>query len=188
MSDRSPHTIRCDDELWAEFEAFVDDAEDKSRGAKPKHLENALRAYLDQDREARIEQKVDEVLGHLRDDGAHTHTKAPDRASATVEKARRIAKRCYRNHEVPMKEADVRRAIEDIAGADDRTIEKYTGLLKERNLLYRHPNSAVWTDDREQFVSWADAVTVGETPDCLDEYDIEDEEFLDEVAEVTTDG
>lgn len=183
--DNRVYTYVTDDE-----KADLEDYADEAGKSVSQIVRQAIREYTDNDRAVRVESKVDELAGEIEAlrgqlaESEHTHTRAPDRASSTVEKAREIAQRVYRNHDPPIQEADVHRAIEDIAGADDRTVEKYTGLLKGRNLLYRHPTSAVWTDDREQFVEWADATTVGDTPDCLEEYDIGDEEFMAVAEEV----
>jgi hypothetical protein len=178
------------DEEAAQLSEWADEA-GKSESAL---LREAILEYLDRDRGDRIEDVVrqnqamlEDIRDTLNSDGAHTHTSAPtpSKGSSTVEKARDIARRLYENHDPPVKELDVERAIEDIAGADDRTLKKYKGLLKKRGLLYRHPTSAVWTDDREEWVGWVEGVSVGEdVHDCVDDYPIDAEEYADLVAEV----
>lgn len=119
---------------------------------------DAILEYTDRDRTERIESevrdlhdKMDRVLTLV--DGEHAHTRAN---KSIPEKTRDIARRLYQNHEMPVKNNDVEIAIEDIAGGDDRTVEKYKDQLKKRGLLYEHPNSAVWTDDKEEWVAWTE--------------------------------
>lgn len=191
MSDRRPVTVRVDRELWARFEKFVAETEDETRGAKPKHLEHALRAYLDEDREARIEDKVDDILTHLRENSGNTHTHARTGASETVEKTREIAERIIQNHanEVGVvARPDVERAIKDIGGGDPRTVNKYEIELKQRGLLYEHPgDSGVWTADFEEFVRWMesyiDAVPDAKATDLLEPYPMDVEAYDAAVAE-----
>lgn len=180
MSNRSPKTIRCDDEVWSEFESFVEEAEDSKRGAKPKHLEKALQQYMGNDQLSRIEGKVDELLGDSRNEQTtHAHTKASD----TVEKAREIHKRIRNNHDPIVKDVDVERAIEDIAGADHRTIEKYQGILRKRDLLFEHPgDSAVWTVEKDQWVGWVESYVDNnpgiEINDVIDDYGITQSDYI----------
>lgn len=129
-------------------------------------LREAVLEYLDRDRADRIEDKLDAVLARLPEDGLDaraepTHTHKPDTpmnqsGSKATEKARRIIQRLQSNHDAPVIQADaVDRAIEDIAGVDDRTIRKYKSLFRRRGLLFEHPGaSAVWTFDTDQFMTW----------------------------------
>lgn len=154
-------------------------------------LREAFRQYVDRDRSARIEGKVDRILGHLEGEGAPsgeptTHTHKQTGTSETVTKARRIAERIYENHGEVVKGKDVKRAIEDIAGGDPRTRDKYEGILKERDLLFEHPaDSAVWTPERDRWASWTEdyvnAMPNLEIDDVLDDYGIDLREY-DEIA------
>jgi len=119
----------------------------------------AILEYTDRDRTERVEhevrdvnEKIDRVLSLL--DGEHTHTSGGQKS--VPEKVREVARRLYQNHSMPVKDKDVEIAIEDIAGGDDRTVEKYKRQLKKRELLFAHPNSPVWTDEKEQWVGWVE--------------------------------
>lgn len=199
MADRSPKTVRCDDDLWDELAEFAYEEEGKKRGSVPKHLENAIREYLDKDRSARIESKLDEVLDHVRDDDAthtHKHGSNGQRGSETVEKVRQIADRVYTNHSPSESDvippAAVERAIEDIAGADPRTIEKYTNQLKRRQLLFQHPGGAIWTDEKVQWVAWCekylDGSPTADVHDITEEYDMTSEEYNKMADEMEENG
>jgi predicted transcriptional regulator len=125
----------------------------------------AILEYTDRDRVERIESeikelhdKMDRVLTQVGEQ--HTHTRQSTKTMSVPETAREIAKRIYSNHEMPVSNQDVELAIEDIGGADDRTIQKYKNQLKKRGLLYKHPVSAVWTDEKEEFIQWAENATV----------------------------
>jgi hypothetical protein len=85
-----------------------------------------------------------------------------------------------------VKDDDVIRAVEDIAGADTRTVQKYKEVLKRRSLLFEHPaDSAVWTTDRQKWVRWTEN-HVDNNPtltvhDVIDEYDLDIDRY-DELA------
>jgi len=138
MSDRELRSVRVDPDVWSEFREQIDEWDGENPGHVGYHVEQALQEYIDTDRYARIEDKVDSVLAHVSDGGgAHTHTTT--QASETVERARQIYRRLADNHGLVVKDGDVIRAVEDIAGADDRTVQKYKEVLKRRSLLFEHP-------------------------------------------------
>jgi len=121
-------------------------------------VRQAVLEYTDRDRAARIEDKLDRVLNSLDDGDTHTQTR-PDNAgmqgSQTVERTREIADRIYDNQPAIMGESDVERAITDIAGGDPRTVKKYKDELRERSLLYRHPNDELgkWYTERSPWLA-----------------------------------
>jgi len=127
-------------------------------------LREAVLEYLDHDRAARIEEtvreidsKIDDILAQIDADTSHTHTPETgmNRGSDTVERARQIIRRIQNNHGETIQADAVDRAIEDIAGADDRTLRKYKGLFRKRGLLFEHPGTtAVWTSDSDQWLAW----------------------------------
>lgn len=135
---------------------------DKSGKSLSQLCRDAILEYTDRDRTERIESevrklddKLDRVLTLI--DGQHTHTPGDSEPQSVPEKARSIARRLYENHEMPVNQTDVEIAIEDIAGGDDRTLEKYLSQLKKRGLLYEHPVSPVWTDEKEEYVTWVES-------------------------------
>lgn len=149
MSDRVQVGARVDRDTYQRFKAYVQEQKGRVRGELGRQLEKAMVEYMDNDRAARIERKVDTLLE--RSDTAHTHT-----ASATVsEKATLVAERLPTDRTVIPADA-VESAIEAVAGADPRTIAKYERQLKRQELAYEHPSdSNVWTRDRDQWVEWA---------------------------------
>jgi len=126
-------------------------------------VRQAVLEYTDRDRAARIEDKLDRVLDSLDAGDTHTQTRPSTpgtQGSQTVERTREIADRIYDNHAEIISESDVERAITDIAGGDPRTVKKYKDELRERSLLYRHPNDELgkwyteqspWLDDLAQY-------------------------------------
>lgn len=155
----------------------------------------AIMEYVDHDRTARMDEKLDRVLALL-EDGEHTHTDSDaststeGEASPTVKRARKIARRIYDNHSSPIPDHDVERAIEDIAGAENRTLDKYKDILKKRGLLYEHPSdSSVWTDQRSEWAVWVadyvDATPTAEIIDYAENYGLESDEFELALAEAT---
>jgi len=161
MTRRDNHvaTYLTDDELsqlkeWAR----------NSGKSKSELLRDAILEYLDHDRAARVEQqirdldeKVNQLLAHLDSDSSHTHTLGGGMQSGSdsVERARKMVRRLQENHDEVVPSDDVERVIEDIAGADDRTLRKYKSLFRKRGLLYEHPGeTSVWTTDGEQWCDW----------------------------------
>ena len=158
MTDREPRTARVDTDVWSDFVEWVEAAEGHKRGHVGRHVENALKEYIDHGREARIEEKVDKILTHLSETGAtHTHTpqNGVSRGSESVERARKIMRRLQSNHGEVLKNEYVERAIEDIAGADDRTVKKYKAILRRRGLLFEHPGERpLWTTETQTWNGW----------------------------------
>lgn len=134
---------------------------DKSESAL---LREAVLEYLDKDRTARLESKVDEIqdtLGDLQaqvsDDDAHTHKDDTpmSTASSAVEDMRSMIRRIQSNHDDVLNNDAVERAIEDIAGFDDRTIAKYKKMFRKRGLLFEHPGEPpLWTTDADTWLDW----------------------------------
>lgn len=120
-------------------------------------LREAVLEYLDYDRTARIEEKVDRVLSHLETDSTHTHkdSSTMNQGSNASEKARAIVSRLQQNHDEVMKADAVDRAIEDIAGIDDRTKRKYKTLFRKRGILFEHPGEPpLWTTEADNWLEW----------------------------------
>jgi hypothetical protein len=172
MTDgRVQFNVRLSADVADQFREFVKSSEGKTDGTLGEHAENALLEYMDRDRDARVEEKVDrnrELLEELCDavseaDG-HTHTPDSDisepstSGSPTVERTRQIAKRLQSESDSVVSNDDVERAIVDIAGGHDQTVKKYKSELRRRGLCFEHPNrnSDLWYLDRGK---WFSAVT-----------------------------
>lgn len=181
MSGREPRTVRVKPEVWSSFVEQVVEWEGQKSGELGRHVENALEEYIDHGRQARIEEKVDRILSQM--DGAHTH-----KHSEATAKARHIAEEIAAEDAVVIPEDVVVRAIEAIAGADPRTVDKYQEQLKRRGLAYEHPTDAVWTVERDNWFTWAsDYVDNNPTAtihDVTEPYPITAEEFRPEMTEI----
>ena len=179
MSSRdNPVTVYLTDAEKRQVEQWADESGKTVSGM----ARDAILEYTDRDRAARIEDKVDRALSLL-SDGEHTRTREVGRNTSVPEKARAIARRLYDNHEMPVKGDDVELAIEDIAGADERTIRTQKEQLKKRGLLYEHPIQPVWTDSKRQWVKWVQNATVNtDVHEWTDEYQLSSDEFT-EIAE-----
>lgn len=151
MTNRSPKTIRCDDDLWEDFEKYAKDAEDGSRGAKPKHLENALREYLDKDRLGRVEDKVDalpdeiaEALSEKLPERERRKSKPESPSSPGTTAGSQTEQRLQTIvNEIPsdtsVSEALLETPIENHAGSSPKTLNKYKRLLTKRGHVFEHP-------------------------------------------------
>lgn len=185
MSDRNNQVITyLDDDEYRQLKKWSN-----KTGKSMSHLlREAILEYTDRDRTTRIEDKVDRVLDVL-EKPEHTRTQGSASTGGSTqsvpEKARAIAKRCYQNHEMPMKGKDVEIAIEDIAGGDQRTLDKYKSQLKKRGLLYEHPMQPVWTDSKKQWVKWVENATVNkDLHEWIGEYGLDSAEYTEIAAEV----
>lgn len=189
VPDREPKTVRVDPDVWDAFREQINDWDGENPGHTGYHVEQALSEYIDRDRYARIEDKLDRVVAHVSDSGG-THTHTSSRGSETVERARDIYRRVADNHGTVVRDDDLVRAIEDIAGADDRTVEKYKDVLRRRNLTYEHPaQSSVWTTDRQKWVVWVenhvDNDPTLELTDVIDDYDLDEQRYEELLQEAT---
>jgi len=127
-------------------------------------LREAVLEYLDHDRTARVEDRldaIDETLSELAEqvsaETTHTHKaeSGMNKATEATEKARAMVRRLHANHGDVIRDRDVDMAIEDIAGVDDRTKRKYRDLFRRRGYLFEHPgDSPVWTTEAEQWTNW----------------------------------
>jgi hypothetical protein len=147
-------------------------------------LREAIREYLDRDRMNRIEDDIADIKAQLsglegvppsaQDSGTHTHKRGDgmNQASPSVEKAREMVRTLQSRHDAPVIQAeDVERAIEDIAGADDRTLRKYKRIFRDRGLLFAHPgaNRPVWTFEGDQWLTWIEQFATLEGTDAAEE-------------------
>lgn len=158
MTDREPRTARVDPDVWSAFTDWVVETEGQKRHHVGRHVENALNEYIDHGREARIEEKVDQLCDAiLESDDAHTHTarNGMSTGSDSIERVRKICRRLQSNHDEVLKDEYVTQAIEDIAGVDDRTVGKYKDLLRKRGLLFEHPGERPqWTFETSIWNDW----------------------------------
>lgn len=125
-------------------------------------LREAILEYLDHDRTARIEDKVrdmdeklNDVLAHLDETTAHTHTPAMSDSLETARKMIRVIQRNTDNPDGIVKNDDLVKVIENHAGVDDRTIRKYKSIFRRRGLLFEHPGDApLWTLETDIWCDW----------------------------------
>lgn len=185
MSSREPRTVRVDTDVWENFGQFVIETKGQKHGHMGQLVERALVEYMDNDRTARVEEKVDAnaekldtLLSEL--DGTHTHKK-----SDAVEKLQSIVADLEGEGPV-IPEDRVRRSIELVAGIDDRTIDKHMNQLQRQGYAYKHPgNSAVWTLDKTEWIGWADSCIDNnptlELHDVIEPYPITHDEYIEAV-------
>lgn len=148
MPERINVHVRVSREVWESFQAFVVETHGQKYGNLGREAENALNEYIDKDRLTRVEENTEELLARLDElDAAHTHT-----PSESAVKVTRIADHLRSLDRTVIPGDDVRRAIEDVAGADDRTVEKYEEQLKRRAAAYEHPTDNVWFVDRSEWI------------------------------------
>jgi predicted DNA-binding protein len=165
--------------LSDEEEAQLDEWADESGKSRSALLREAILEYLDHDRAARAEDLarenqalLEELHAHLLNDDTHTHKDqgGMKRGSDSLEKARQMVRRLQANHNEVIKADDVDRVIEDMAGVDDRTLRKYKDIFRRRGLLFEHPGqTAVWTTDGNQWLSWLENFAALNGPKAAEE-------------------
>jgi len=182
--------VRVDSDVVEQFRAYTREHRGQIRGEMGQLVENALVEYMDNDRTARVEDVVrenndllNELADTLSEAGGHTHTPSDSVSggSETVEKTHEIKERLDANHGTGLTEAELNRAITDIAGGHPQTKQKYRNELKQRGLAFEHPNdhSDVWFLDREPWFAQVKAYA-SSTPspektidDILTDYDVQ---------------
>lgn len=196
MTDKQPLGWRVDPELRERFRDFVSDKHGKTHGKLGEELEKAMREYMDDDRLARLERKVDDlseqVEGALSENSdTHTHDTCTPH-SPTAEKVDSIVDQIQSDigtSQMDCVDEVVVRAIEEVAGADDRTVSKYREQLKRRGKMYTHPaNDKRWWLSREIWVR-SSYNYIQNTPgrsigDVIEPYPIDHDEFIDAVHEL----
>ena len=189
MTDRTPLNTRVDEDVKKRFRDFTHEKKGKIRGEMGRLVERALIEYMDRDRQARLEEdherlenKVDTILATL-SDGQTTHThKGHAQPTTVTEKAETIAAKIRDMGNTVFPVADVEKAIKDVAGADDRTLNKYKDEIKSAG-VYEHPSSdsGVWTVDKSEWVSWVenyiDTVPDADIMDVLEPYPVGFDEY-----------
>lgn len=155
VAERVNVQVRVDREVWELFQSFVIETHGQKYGNLGREAENALSEYMDRDRFARVEERLESIEARIASmGGSHTHKR-----TETVEKAEKIAEELGELGQIVIPQDKVHRAIENVAGADDRTVRKYEKQLKRHGFAYEHPaetDRPAWTLEREQWITWAE--------------------------------
>lgn len=177
--------LRVNEDDWEAFKQFVVQTHGQKYGNLGREASNALSEYADNDRLARMESRLETIEAYiLENDSSHTH-----KGTDSVKKTERIAEKLQNIDREVIPTDDVVRSIEDVAGGDGRTVEKYRRLLKSRGLAYEHPSdSEVWTCNRDEWLKWAvDYVNNNPTvqrTDVIEDYPIKYREIEQLATEV----
>ena len=111
-----------DEETWLKFKKFVLEKHGKLHSSLGDELINAIKLYLETQ-------------------CTHTHKtqihEKPKLKSRSMETLMQIAERITSEYENEIPQTEVERIIAQIAGADGRTLRKYTRLLIEYDVLKR---------------------------------------------------
>lgn len=155
MTDRERIVGRIDPEIKRQFQEFVEETTGGNQGDQSRLMERALVEYMDNDRSARIESKVDEVLDRL-DEFEDT---PPTSSEDSLERERQSETSSNRSFDgfntrteqaveaiaadmpdgTAITESMVETAIEDNAGASYKTVKKYKRLLQKRGQAIPSP-------------------------------------------------
>lgn len=156
MTDRVQPGGRIDPEIKKQFKEYVQENSSGNKGDYSRLLERALVEYMDNDRGARIESKIDELHEKFDELEAPPPTRSDDelereRQSATSsndsvggfntrteETVAAIAADLQGSNSV--NESILETAIEDNAGASYKTLKKYKRLLRKRGLAIPSPH------------------------------------------------
>lgn len=189
MSNRNNRVVTY---LTDKEESTLEEWSQRTGKSKSHLVREAVLEYTDHDRYERIEGELAAVHDELQaikdtlSENGDAHTQTPvNKGNKTIpEKARAVAQHIYDNYDMPIQHTKVELAIENIAlVGDERSIENYTEQFKKRGLLYEHPTSEVWTDDKAQWVSWVEgAYHDPDVYDVTEEYKMDTEEYI-ELAE-----
>lgn len=154
MSDRVVVGCRVDEDVLDNFRTFTEENNGHIRGEMGRNLEKAMIEYMDNDRAARIERKVDElhemVGGSLSEESLDGETNSAtssngqsnDSTASSINQRTKDSLTKIRN-EIPentvISESLLETAIENHAGHAYKTLERYKTLLKNRGHILEHP-------------------------------------------------
>jgi len=149
VPDRESRTVKVDPDVWAAFREFVQDSHGRIRGELGREVENALSEYIDRDRYARVEERLEaleqgqqDILTRLPEERLHTHTRHfadfEDLNPQTREGVQGLLENLEQGEVYP---SDIKQAAmsEPASRGDDRTITKYREILESRGILLPHP-------------------------------------------------
>lgn len=165
MTDRERIVGRIDPEIKKRFQEFVEETTGGNQGDQSRLMERALEEYMDNDRGARIESKVDDVIDKLDEfeeppSPRSEESSERERQSATTSNPTADSFNNQTEQAVQAIAADmpdgtsitesmVETAIEDNAGASYKTVKKYKRLLKKRG----HAIPSPITDEDQWYTS-----------------------------------
>ena len=147
MSDRPPFNVRIDKDVQDRFRKFVKETTGQVHGEMGRTAERALCEYMDQDRYARIESSLQEIIDHLEekeatpsDEPGHAHT-APsspfERLDPSLRRNIQATLAALEKGEVTKERFE--RAVHQAGKTDPRTVNKYRRLLESHGILLPHP-------------------------------------------------
>ena len=155
MGDRVPLGARVDEDVIADFREFTEESKGQVRGEMGRLVEKAMIEYMDNDRTARIERKVDELHemmeGSLSEeslDGERKSATSSNGSSDDSESTPSINQRTRDSlhaiqAEIPndttISEALLESAIENHAGHSYKTLQRYKDMLINRGEILEHP-------------------------------------------------
>lgn len=185
MGERETISIRMDVDVADALRAFTVETKGKKRGEMGRIVERAVLEYMDRDRFNRIEENQKLMLEELEqlraevrgDSDTHTHASSGS-VSPAVRSAREVVAMAVdeSDGEGPIPGSIVEDAIVEKCGADSRTIDKYTDVLKSKQLLYQHPLGNVWTDDGTEWAEWVESNPV-DFSNAVEPYGLSVEEY-----------
>jgi len=149
MGDRKPVTVKVDEDVWAKFKQFVDEKHDGVYGELGRATERALEEYMDHDRYARVEEKLDTILETVNDEKRRTKKGGP--AQKAQERRENIISRLVDEKTVQVHRSDITSEIKAEGLSSDKTIKKYLKRITSDGPFMPHPNSpSLWEVDKEQ--------------------------------------
>lgn len=151
MGERRPLNVRVDEDVITNFREYTYESKGQIRGEMGRLVEAAMIEYMDNDRSARIEQKVDDLPEQIVDalseellererrtsQSTDTDDSTPQLGNKTQESLTRISAEIPDN--TAISEAMVETAVENNAGASYKTLQKYKRLLKKNGHIFEHP-------------------------------------------------
>lgn len=155
MGERRPLNARVDEEVIDDFREFTEESTGQIRGEMGRLVERAMIEYMDNDRAARIERKVDDLHelmeNTLSERDLDRETKSGTSSNANSEDTSPSASINQRTRdslnaivaEIPentvVSESLLESAIENHAGHSYKTLERYKSLLQNRGHILEHP-------------------------------------------------
>lgn len=140
-------TVKVDREVRENFEEFVKAEKGRKYGEMGRMAERALAEYMDNDRLARIDSRLDEIQAHLESEKEESKNTHPGKSVRDREES--IISSVIHEEKVQVHRRELEKAIKEHNLTAGKTIKKYIKNVTERD-VFSHGNApALWDVEHE---------------------------------------
>lgn len=142
MAERVPMTVKVDREVKEEFTKFVKEQKGQKYGEMGRMAERALEEYMDNDRLARIDSRLDEMASLLEEQKEESKKAHP--GSSVREREDAVIRSVVDEDTKQVHRRDLEAAIKSLDLTTDSTIKKYIKNITNRPVFKPAKAPSVW--------------------------------------------